>query len=782
MALSGQHTFYTMRKLYFLLLILSSIFFAPLGIVSLYAQTDNDNTQAEKPLLTIGCLSDLHNQQGLISCPIDSIRVRGNVLNTLAKMKADEDLDIIIMGGDYTSDATIDKAHWERIRDLMRQATRGGFKDTRALKPVLYATGNHDYEVANVDGLPKPYNAADYYPVMEEDVYPLSDNDKFYENCDNGSMGTTSVLAAYHYVVDGFDFVVLNCAKYQWLDSGDYQYSQESVDWTIMKLQEIYADNPDKTVFFLLHIPLGDAKGLSSYSKGIECRNPSSSGWALKQELQKHPNLIMLYGHDHHFDTAFSRYRTSQRISRYDNFGNLISTTDSTHVDGPLDNLRTDSIVKVKFKSMKNGKYLNYTTENNLTMQSTPTEVTVSAASGTTNAFIMQLADRYLYCGGAATFSGGETAAAIHVFKYVRSTDTRVYGRRIVNFSDFVAGEKYILVAQATKDNLYYALCSEGTVSGSGSRLNSVKVQSPMTSPNVYFDLNPGETAIWELLVDESQATEESITNGLVSLYSEESGKYLSYDSRSACVADKPRLCELSMQGQTVTLKMDGLSLGLGSNRSVTRIEGGTTNFYEVEDSEADTITANLCSALKIGGKYIVVAGNSQNAYAMSNELVNKGTAYQMLRSVRVTPDGNKIKMARNDKLIWNLEKAPEGDPSFISAFMGSMRYAYSSLDDNVGTRNARIVQALVIYVYKDRIVFQMKNYGETGTFGNITILKNLASYTVYRNVENSAVGIETPSVIKTSKAAGIYDLQGRRVTNPKRGLYIVDGKKTFVN
>ena len=157
-----------MKKLTTLLLVLSFIIFAPFGGLTLNAQTESGESVDEKPLLTIGCLSDLHNQQELISCAIDSIRVRGNVLNTLAKMKADEDLDIIIMGGDYTSDATIDKAHWERIRDLMRQATRGGFKDTRALKPVLYATGNHDYEVANVDGLPKPYNAADYYPVLQK--------------------------------------------------------------------------------------------------------------------------------------------------------------------------------------------------------------------------------------------------------------------------------------------------------------------------------------------------------------------------------------------------------------------------------------------------------------------------------------------------------------------------------------------------------------------------------------------------------------------------------------
>lgn len=772
-----------MKKLTTLLLVLSFIIFAPFGGLTLKAQTESGESVDEKPLLTIGCLSDLHNQQELISCAIDSIRVRGTVLNTMAKMKADEDLDIIIMGGDYTSDCTIDKAHWERIRELMRQATRGGFKDTRTLRPVLYATGNHDYEVANLNGLPKPYNSAEYYPVMEEDVYPLSDDDKFYETCDNGTLGKTSVLAAFHYVVDGFDFVVLNCGKYQWADAWDYQYSQESVNWAIMKLQEIYADNPDKTVFFLLHIPFGDSKGISAYSKGIECKDPRSTGWQLKQELAKHPNLIMLYGHDHHTDYAYSRYRTSQRITRYDNAGNIISTTDSTHVDGPLENLRSDSVARVTFKSMQSGKYLNYSTENNLSTQDAPTEVMISAASNNANAFILQFADKYLFCGSSATFSGGESAVPIYVYRYVRSTSTRVYGRRVQNFSDFVPGEKFIFVAQATKDNLYYALCSDGTGSGNSSRLNGVKVLSPITSPNVYFDLSPGETAVWELAADSGQiAGIVPITNGIVCLRNQEDGRYLSYDSRSTCMSDKPMLCELSMNGTVATVKLDGLPLGLGRSGSVTRVDGGTVKFFEVEDASADTITANLCSALKIGGKYIVVVNNSTNSYAMGNELVNKGTAYQMLRSVRITPEGDKLTMARNDKVIWNIEKAPEGEPSFISAFMGSMRYALNSIDTQVSTSNSRIVQALVIYVYKDRIVFQMKNYGESGTFSGINVTKNLASYTVYRNVVNSAVGIETPSVIKTSKSAGIYDLQGRRVMKPKRGLYIVDGKKTFVN
>ena len=61
----------------------------------------------DKPILTFGCLSDLHSQQGLISGKVDEIRLRGTITNTLERMKAEENLDLIVLGGDYLSDVTI---------------------------------------------------------------------------------------------------------------------------------------------------------------------------------------------------------------------------------------------------------------------------------------------------------------------------------------------------------------------------------------------------------------------------------------------------------------------------------------------------------------------------------------------------------------------------------------------------------------------------------------------------------------------------------------------------
>ena len=45
----------------------------------------------------------------------------------------------------------------------------------------------------------------------------------------------------------------------------------------------------------------------------------------------------------------------------------------------------------------------------------------------------------------------------------------------------------------------------------------------------------------------------------------------------------------------------------------------------------------------------------------------------------------------------------------------------------------------------------------------------------------DEATGIEMPTVEDNADAV-VYDLQGRRVQNPTKGLYIVNGKKVFIN
>ena len=69
---------------------------------------------------------------------------------------------------------------------------------------------------------------------------------------------------------------------------------------------------------------------------------------------------------------------------------------------------------------------------------------------------------------------------------------------------------------------------------------------------------------------------------------------------------------------------------------------------------------------------------------------------------------------------------------------------------------------------------------------GNITINKDLAAYTVYREVRNAngaltaIKGVTTEN--KMGKADGrVYDLTGRQVTRPTRGVYVMNGRKVVL-
>jgi hypothetical protein len=76
------------------------------------------------------------------------------------------------------------------------------------------------------------------------------------------------------------------------------------------------------------------------------------------------------------------------------------------------------------------------------------------------------------------------------------------------------------------------------------------------------------------------------------------------------------------------------------------------------------------------------------------------------------------------------------------------MRYYSNSIDGGSSVNDSRIIQALMVYVYADRVELKMKNYGESGTINGITINKDLTPYVSYRIVEHSTeVVTETPTI-----------------------------------
>lgn len=602
-----------------------------LAVISLMAGAQE--IQEEKPLLTLACISDVHTERSLIDCTnLSDIALRGSFTRTVSLIKKNEQIDVMLLGGDCTSDATIPVANWKQVRNLIAQCTRKAFPTTTTT-PVIYVTGNHDYEVANWDNIPKPYNAGDYYTYpMKDDIGELTEGEAFYEDADNGELGKMTLLAAYHYVINGFDFVILNCGKNFFKSAWDYTYSEESVQWVADKLAEIYTEDPDKTVFFALHVPFSDSNSIREPSKGM---TSSAGEKLLKKTLSKYPNLIMLYGHDHGGDKAYTRRKTSQRVTRYDMNGQVIATTDETHVDGATQDPENDvdeqegqkKDIKWYIRSEQNGEYLGFNPRN-LGMVEEPTVVTIS------------------------NFDNKEATFAI-------------------------------------------------SVSGSGSEAN---------------------------------------------------GNYV---------------------------------ISSSSGRFSCNVNKYPTYFYQVTKKDETGITAEKTSELKVGESYVIVAENAKDQsllYALTNEGYPTTNSNRLV-GLSVTENNGKISLsASQTKALWNLEEAIEeqAEPSFFSAFMGSMRYYYNTIDPgDMPVETPNIVQALMVYVYTDRVELHMKNYNKSGTINGITVNKQLAPYISYRKVKvpTGVQGIQLKD--KHVEYMDTYDLLGRKVSSTSaKGIYIAKSKK----
>ncbi len=927
--------------------------------------TDGDKAEEQKPLLTIACLSDIHNELSLISGNVEDVRLRGTFVNTIGRIHDEEDIDLICLGGDYTSDVTINEANWKRVKELMSEAAKKGFKDSRTSRPVIYVTGNHDYEVANFDNIPKGFNAGDYQDVMEEELGAIAQKDAFYEDADNGTLGTQRLLAAYHYKVKGFDFVMLNCGLRFFKDAWDYTYSEESVQWVRDKLEEIYSSDPDKTVFFLLHIPFSDSNSISAANKGMK---DCAATTLLKATLAQYPNLVMLYGHDHGTDSAYIRSKTSQRVTRYNTDGEVIATTDETHVDEQLpdsgsgeggesgDTEQTELAAYIQNAS--DGLYLSLDDYNLATVA----DEAVSTFYKDGDNLYVKLAkqtssgQQHLHIGSGGRFSCGDATATVlyevkdasvtegtisceqasfpraghtyivtgvksgttyalsnTLYKAGSATDQRLEGVAVtidgttatltaspsvmwkiaavekeeeeteltVNVKNEGNGlylnlDDYNLATVADEaastfykdgDNLYVKLpkqtssgqqhlhigsggrfscgdatatvlyevkdasVTEGTISceqasfpkaGHTYIVTGVKSGTTYALSNTLYKagsatdqrlegvavtvdgttatLTASKDVMWTLSKTDGGSTEpEEFTTLDACVRNAATGKYIGTDSNNLNTIKRGRTCNFYKQDNElyVQLPNNERHLHIGSGGRFSRGDATALRLYEVADTTATgPITCTEAAYPQMGHTYIFTGVKSDVTYALTNTLYNEGGGDdQRLDGKAVTVKDNAVTLDADKNLMWTLTEEEEvtGEGSFFSTFMGSMRYYNNSIEGDVSVTNSKIVQALMVYVYPDSITLKMKNYGESGTFGSITINKELAGYTVYRKVTSSGedpdAGIGSVAAADSEAAreairrkTSLYDMAGRRVSSPRqRGVYIVDGRKVVL-
>ncbi|RGO07092.1 LPXTG cell wall anchor domain-containing protein [Thomasclavelia spiroformis] len=192
-----------------------------------------------------------------------------------------------------------------------------------------------------------------------------------------------------------------------------------------------------------------------------------------------------------------------------------------------------------------------------------------------------------------------------------------------------------------------------------------------------------GDSVLWTL----------EKTNDGYSLQNVQIGKYLGYDGNLNTIENRSSW-EIVKNDDSFTLKYleNGRSLHIGTGNKFSLGSASPIKFYQQigeEYLESNSLTERA--------KYVLVSNEN---YALTN-LTNGATG----ESIRLEP----LYVEKTENGICDAKIA---EPSFISTFMGSLRYYNNSIEDGPTVEDSKVVQNLIMYVYKDRIELQMKNHG----------------------------------------------------------------------
>lgn len=254
-------------------------------------------------ILTGFCFTDIHNQQAMLDYPTT---VRKSLVEAKRLAIAEFGLaDIAIIGGDNISDyphwnksCALPKKNFLDLKAKMHQCVSESAKDGK----VLYVAGNNDMilgDIATEDNA--PYNTTDFYDYMDKAFGELPESEKTIikavEKPDELYWG------AFHYVVNGVDFIGINIDPNTAYNSHEGYYSNETMLWVKNKLDEIDPEG-NKCVFVIGHL-----SAIYVEMNG-ELRETMING---DRELfygmfKGHRNAFYLYGHLHGEKYCYKEY------------------------------------------------------------------------------------------------------------------------------------------------------------------------------------------------------------------------------------------------------------------------------------------------------------------------------------------------------------------------------------------------------------------------------------------------------------------------------------------
>lgn len=258
-----------------------------------------------KKILTCFCFTDIHNQQSMLDFPA-TLRKSLVYANELATKEFGL-ADIAIVGGDNVSDyphwnmsCALPKKNFLDLKQKMNKCISESVKDGK----VLYVAGNNDMILGDIGTEEnEPYNTTDFYDIMDNAFGSLDESERLV--LISKEKPKERYWGAFHYVVNGVDFIGINIDPNTSFNTHEGYYSNETLIWVKNKLNEIDPDGK-KCVFVVGHL-----SAIYYYNdKGGETTETMINGdRSLFYEIFKgHQNTFYLYGHVHGERACYREY------------------------------------------------------------------------------------------------------------------------------------------------------------------------------------------------------------------------------------------------------------------------------------------------------------------------------------------------------------------------------------------------------------------------------------------------------------------------------------------
>ena len=213
---------------------------------------------------------------------------------------------------------------------------------------------------------------------------------------------------------------------------------------------------------------------------------------------------------------------------------------------------------------------------------------------------------------------------------------------------------------------------------------------------------------------------------------------------------------------------------------------------YTIGSNNTCTLTRNNSNSYNTDNcLYTQALGTEQgtNASAMSNEdkLDKLGSGWKISNN-HVVPKMEVEQMPNIVNPVFSNVTVEDPATTEVSFNGGEFVGNFAALEITDANRNSVVLLAAgnkLGYAKTDRTIANGKALGACRAYFHIPSISGNAqtarSFVLNFGEENVTTGIIEVNTNTTNKSEGAFNLQGRRIVNPKKGLYIVNGKKIII-